>query len=292
MTTFELVYPRYIHSEVMTHRVFARNAQSSRAVPVNKTLVVNEQPVTPIVYGLNKTGMSSSELLSGWKLVAAKFVWSIAAKTAKLFSKTLSKLGLHKQWANRVTEPFSTIKVIITATDFANFFWLRLDADAAQPEIVALAEQMKMAYDYSIPQQLDANHWHMPYVTTKIDENRKQTFYDVEGLEISPDTALKVSASCCAQVSFRNLDETLTKALEVYDKLFSATKPHLSPTEHQGCVMPIEYYNPKTGLSSGFPFGATELTKDGKYKSGNLTGFVQYRQVLEAADKMLKDNKL
>ena len=34
LTTLELEYPRYIHSEFMTHRVFSRNAQSSRAIPV------------------------------------------------------------------------------------------------------------------------------------------------------------------------------------------------------------------------------------------------------------------
>ena len=34
LTTFELSYPRICHSELMTHRVFSRNASSSRAIPV------------------------------------------------------------------------------------------------------------------------------------------------------------------------------------------------------------------------------------------------------------------
>ena len=38
ITTFELVYPRFIHSELMTHRLFSRNAMSSRAVPIQKMI--------------------------------------------------------------------------------------------------------------------------------------------------------------------------------------------------------------------------------------------------------------
>ena len=34
ITTLELVYPRYIHSEFMTHRMFSRNASSSRFAKV------------------------------------------------------------------------------------------------------------------------------------------------------------------------------------------------------------------------------------------------------------------
>ena len=32
--TMELQYPRFIHSEFMTHRMFSRNASSSRAIPI------------------------------------------------------------------------------------------------------------------------------------------------------------------------------------------------------------------------------------------------------------------
>ena len=36
IVTFELQYQRFIHGEVMTHRLFSRNAMSSRAIPVKK----------------------------------------------------------------------------------------------------------------------------------------------------------------------------------------------------------------------------------------------------------------
>ena len=51
LTTFQLSYPRYIHGEMMTHRLFSRNAQSSRAVPVDKMIQFNSDPMVPYVYG-------------------------------------------------------------------------------------------------------------------------------------------------------------------------------------------------------------------------------------------------
>ena len=59
--------------------------------------------------------------------------WRNAAKKAANSATTLLNLGLHKQIVNRVLEPFTYIDVVVTATDYANWFALRLDKDA-QPE--------------------------------------------------------------------------------------------------------------------------------------------------------------
>ena len=58
ITTFELTYPRIIHSEFMTHRLFSRNAMSSRAVPI-KTMVklIRENMAMPVRFGSNQPGM-------------------------------------------------------------------------------------------------------------------------------------------------------------------------------------------------------------------------------------------
>lgn len=57
VTTFELEYPRYIHAEVMTHRVFSRNAASSRAIPIAKMIEqVRENTVLP-TWTQNEAGM-------------------------------------------------------------------------------------------------------------------------------------------------------------------------------------------------------------------------------------------
>lgn len=274
MTTFELNYPRFIHAEVMTHKMLAKNAQSSRAVPVASTLEVNKEWVKPIVWGKNKAGMSSADVLKDHDLYAAQLIWDSAAERAFDYSKRLSEIGLHKQWANRITEPFSNIKVIMSGTEYANFFWLRRDPDCAQPEIVELANQMHAAYEASKPEKLLAGEWHMPYIKTELDVYGERIFFDSNGDKLSIDDALQISASCCAQVSYRRLDDTKEKALEIYNKLFSGPKPHYSPTEHQGRVMrPVQ--------PAGWEDGVSHMDRNGYFWSGNLKGFIQYRKLLE-----------
>lgn len=275
--TFELDYPRYIHSEVMTHRVFSRNAQSSRAVPVSVTQQVNQDFVRPIVYGANMPGMSSKESLMGYTLAQVSGLWEAEAKHAFEVSKELSALGLHKQWANRITEPFSKIKVVLTTTEKENFYWLRDDEDAAQPEIVELCQRMQEADSAVTPVLLRKGMWHMPYLQQSFGKDQdgveQQVFTDANGKVLSIKDALKVSASCCAQVSYRRLDDSLEKALNIYSKLFSGPKPHLSPTEHQARVG-SRHMDFRTK-------GVTAIARDGKTWSGNLKDYVQFRQILD-----------
>src|SRR5690606_39311319 len=82
LTTFECKYPRYIHSEIMTHRILSRNAQSSRAIPAAKRMrSIRENPVTPIRWGLNQKGMQAKdEELIGDDLAAAMLEWNKAAE--------------------------------------------------------------------------------------------------------------------------------------------------------------------------------------------------------------------
>ena len=155
-----------------------KNAQSSRAVPVKSVLSINESdPVTPIVWGKNQGGMSASEVLEGVELESAKALWAEAAKNAFIFSKRLSDIGLHKMWSNRITEPFSRIKVVMTGTEWDNFEWLRDDPDAAQPEIVDLARKIKEAKAGSIPFELRAGEAHVPYVARIRQDPRSQVHF-------------------------------------------------------------------------------------------------------------------
>lgn len=290
ITTFELEYPRYIHAEVMTHRVFSRNAQSSRAVPVLKSL---ELPyVVPIVWGKNKAGMSSTEELEENDRQLCAYYWHALVRYSKDFSERMSKAGLHKQWANRPLEWFSPIKVIVTATEWDNFFWLRDDPDAAQPEIVELARKMQEAMNQNKPVELKPGEWHLPYVETyRPDYNLEELRYfivtkeattpdgDREIQYIDLETAKMVSASCCAQVSYRRLDTSIEKALEIYDKLFSGPKPHLSPVEHQ--ATPMQSLKAKiTNGDINFETGVTHMSSCGEFWSGNLLGWIQQRQLI------------
>lgn len=275
IATFELEYPRFIHAEFMTHRMFSRNAQSSRAVPVAKTLEVNADYVQPLVWGKNQPGMASKEVLEGLQEAQAKAMWGVAAEHAFKCSKSLADIGLHKQYTNRVTEPYSRIKVVMTATEFDNFFWLRDDEDAAQPEIVRLARVMKAAWEIADFMPLKDAEWHMPYITRVFDATNKLHYLDSDGNELNTGEALKISASCCAQISYRKLNESKEKALEIYERLFSGPKPHLSPVEHQAMC-----FEPPKGFQS-WKQGITHVDRDRDYWSGNFKDFIQYRQVLE-----------
>lgn len=277
LTTFELEYPRFIHAELMTHRMFSRNAQSSRAVPVSKSLKLDY--ITPLVWGKNQAGMSSKEVLDEGNQKACEYYWHALVRYCRDFAERMSAEGLHKQWANRCLEWFSPIKVVVTATEWDNFFWLRIDPEAAQPEIVELATKMKEAMDASQPLRLYPGMWHLPYVQTLLFPNGDVQYRvgDTENwVSLDVETAKKISASCCAQVSYRKLDTSIEKALEIWDKLFSGPKPHLSPVEHQ--CSPMEYSSNRDDVE--FPYGATHMDSDGKYWSANMRGWVQLRQVI------------
>lgn len=275
LTTFELEYPRFIHAEMMTHRVFSRNAQSSRAVPVSKSLAL--EYVEPIIYGKNQPGMSSYEELSEEARKECQYYWHALVRYCKDFSERMSKAGLHKQWANRPLEWHSNIKVVVTATEWDNFFWLRIDPAAAQPEIVELAGKMHDAMMESKPQRLYLGMWHLPYVQTLLFQNGDVQYRvgDTENwISLDVETAKKISASCCASVSYRKLDTSIEKALSIYTKLFSGPKPHLSPVEHLATPMAFPL--------GGYDEGATHVNiEDGSVWSNNLRGWVQYRKLLE-----------
>ena len=287
LITYEIETYRYIWAEVLTHKMLNKNAQSSRAVPVNSVLSINESnPVTPIVWGKNKGGMSASEQLEGIQLESAKQLWQAAADSAFVFSKKLSDIGLHKMWSNRITEPFSRIKVVMSGTEWDNFEWLRDDPEAAQPEIVDLARRIKEAKAGSSPFLLFPGQAHVPYVErlpSDFGDNPKDVHYYIPGEgRVSLDIALKISASCCGQISYRKLDDSFDKAMQIYDRLFDGPKPHFSPAEHQGIAM----QNTKLGIISrvlNLPWeeGVSHVDRDGYFWSANLKGFVQHRKLLE-----------
>lgn len=121
ITTMACTYWRAIHAEVMTHRAFSRNAASSRAIPNEKVLsAVRNNPAGPLVWGLNQPGMQAAHEIQ--QKDEAKATWVAAARAAADYSAHLASIGVHKQIANRITEPFAYITTVITATDWGNFF--------------------------------------------------------------------------------------------------------------------------------------------------------------------------
>jgi hypothetical protein len=234
ITSFELEYPRFIHSEIMTHRVFSRNAASSRAIPIERMIeLVKENAVYPY-WTANQAGMQGDKVTDPQQVGQAKHIWGKARVAAIEASQALCDLGIHKQNANRLLEPFQTMKTIVTATEWDNFFELRCHKDA-QPEFQELARAMRGQQTMSKPLVLKEGDWHVPYVGRE-HINGETKYFDNAGY-MSEQHALAISASCCAQVSYRRLDATRAKALEIFDRLATARPIHASPFEHQAMAM-------------------------------------------------------
>ena len=276
ITTLELEYPRFIHAEFMTHRQFSRNAASSRAIPVEKMHQhIIDSMGTPIHWGANQPGMQAKAEVEC--IEESKTSWKAAAIAAISVAKMLcSVLGLHKQIANRVTEPFQMMKVVVTATEWVNFFWLRNHMDA-QPEIHELARVMLDAMVESVPTPIGFNEWHVPYVKRERRYQDGDLYYlDNEDTPITSEDARVISASCCAQVSFRKSDDSLDKARNIFARLVESEPVHASPVEHQ--AMPIE--SPNQPIGKWFQPGVTHFDKNHDAWSGNFKGWVQFRQLI------------
>lgn len=278
ITTFELEYHRFIHSEIMTHRLFSRNAMSSRAVPVSKMIEqVRNSPATPIHWGKNQAGMQANTELEDWSLENAKRQWRQASIYAAGQAEIMSTIGAHKQIINRLLEPFQMMKTVLTATEFDNFFWLRCDPDA-QPEIQELANCMLEAMKQSNPEFLKSGQWHTPYVDhwNGVEEHQEDFGYMIsecgKSQMVTEEEAKAISASCCAQVSYRTLNSSYEKAMDIYNKLASGRKVHASPFEHVAVSM---------SDSPSHDDGVTHRDNIGCYWSGNLKGWIQLRQTLD-----------
>ena len=233
LVTLQLLYPRFIHAELMTHRVFSRNASSSRAIPVKRMLeMVRNEPAMPIHWGKNQPGMQANEQLIGANLINAKTLWLKAAENAANIAEQMNTLGLHKQVANRILEPFQHISVVLTATEFTNWESLRAHPDA-QPEIQALAVTMQEAMQFSKPKVLEYGEWHLPYVTREERET-----YDISVLK-------RISAARCCRVSYLKHDGSASDVEEdisLCDRLAGSIPIHASPFEHQATPAIEECY--------------------------------------------------
>jgi thymidylate synthase ThyX len=276
-TTFELEYPRFIHSEFMTHRMFSRNAASSRAIPVAKTIeMVRSDPAMPVHWGKNQPGMQADEELQEMEKYAVQNNWLSAALLASDRAESMVDWGAHKQIVNRILEPYVWMKVVVTATEWNNFWWLR-DHKDAQPEIRQLAKVMHRAYNEAKPITLYDGEWHLPYLdlVRGTGMNRKLNYcLDMEVL--TTEDAKMVSASLCAQVSYRKLDFSVEKAKAIFDRLINSEPVHASPVEHQLLVRNPKQYTIPVAKDQGW----THMDFDGNYWSGNMKGYIQYRQLI------------
>ncbi len=238
LTTFELTYPRFVHAELMTHRLFSRNSASSRALPTKKLLgQIENNPVMPKFWGKNQSGMQAAEQLTGIAREDAERCWLSARDAAVNHAKAMHEIGMHKQLANRVLEPWMFITVIVTATEYENWFYLR-DSEYAQPEIAWVAREMRKLYESNKPHECLVGDWHLPYVELVDKEsplyvNLTDLEADLELTMYSGHNALvKIATARCARVSYLTHDgqRDYVKDIELHDKC--RNNGHWSAFEH------------------------------------------------------------
>ena len=281
MTTMEIEYPRFILAELNTHRMLSKNSASSRAIPVKAMHeFIRANPATPVSWGKNQPGMKADEQVGSIVAEEAEQLWNKAKEDALHWADALAhKLAIHKQIANRITEPWMTMKTVISGTEWTNFFHLRNHADA-QPEIKALAEAMTVAYTTHLPVALKPGEWHLPYITTAtyVPTGELQ-YFDENFNRLSLEDAKIISASCCAQVSYRKNDPTFEKAFRIWEQLIENDPVHASPIEHQATPMDIDSmcrFEPDTWQP-----GVSHVSANSDLWSGNLRGWIQHRKLIQ-----------
>lgn len=256
IVTLTATYPRMIHSELMTHRAFARNAASSRAIPFKKMVqTVQEFPFVPIKWGAEQRGMQTGDEIPQEQVSIAESLWLNARDDAVKQAVALHELGIHKSLCNRLLEPFAWITTVITATEWANFFRLRVHPDA-EIHFQRLAGYIQTVMGFSEPRRLDVGEWHLPFID-EVDRIAVLEEFPPTS-ELSADEALRrCSVARCARVSYLTHEgkRDILKDLDLFEKLANGSGfGHWSPHEH-----------------------AAQATGNALYRSGPFVGWHQYR---------------
>lgn len=248
LTTFEVTFPRIVLPEWNTHRLFSRNSASSRAIPVAKMIErVEKHPFIPEYWGKNQKGMQADEELSSPEKIKATAHWLEARDIAVDQAKALMEIGVHKQLANRLLEPFMWQTVLVTATEYKNFFRLRCHKDA-QPEIREIAVRMEKMYRESRPLRVGQHFWHMPLMDDAA---------ELLDMGYTQEQLRDISAGRCARVSYLTHDGKRDPEADLALAQRLLVDGHMSPFEHIACAS-IE-----------------------PHQSRNFTGWFQYRAFKE-----------
>ncbi len=292
LVSLEVTMPRLILAEFNTHRALravSGNAASSRAIPIDTMIdQVETNPFVPDRFTKNQKGMQASEELDEEGQVAAREMWLQGARDAVDHVRRLSSIGVHKQQANRLLEPYLWTTAIVTATEWSNFFSLRTDK-AAQPEMQRTATLMLRAYEESTPVARcwadGVGTWHLPYIVEEDWDVARVALRDETGRSLAcdiQDRLVKVSVGRCAAVSYLRQREQRghQQEMALYERLLAG--PHLSPLEHVARPMDKHEYsfNRQNEAVWQEDKGTWLLTGKQTHFLGNVQGWIQKRKTI------------
>lgn len=316
IATLEVTLPRYILAELNTHRMFSRNSSSSRAIPLAKSIeAVKNKPFIPEVWQKLHSGMQGKEYFENTD--ALNHVWSKACSAMIGFASEINNLGGTKQLANRLLEPFMWQTVILTSTEWNNFYkqrcpryrhpkspyyyttkkgWkefnLREGGNLPVPQTEL--EWAKLSdSDAELNFQLLANEISESITNSNVElllpgqwhipyKDKIKKLYPKATLE----EQLKISTVMCARVSYTTIDHdlsewTLEKYVEKYELLKTADPIHASPFEHVARCMTVDEF---IGMVKG------DIREDVESNEGwcnNFRAYIPLRYLVERGLKVV-----
>lgn len=287
LTTMEFDIWKPLLAEFNTHGLLSRNFPSSRAIPWSKMRKkIIEKPHVPM-FRKNNPGMQPGDPLSQAEQEQAAGLWLLARDEMLVVVEEMGSneadkdgnvgLNIHKQWLNRLLEPWITVTGLVTATEWDNFFNLRLELNddgypMAQDEFYFTALAMKKALDESEPKQLGPGGIHAPYIDASAIEWVSGFVTDDDPSKIKK-ACMMLSAGKCATVSYDNLGQGVDHEKD-YRRAVEMLLPngHMSVFQHQAICLPGEVIR---GMS-----GAQWSESTAYDYSGQLRGWTQFRKTL------------
>jgi thymidylate synthase ThyX len=236
LITFEIECPLYVWTELLTHRSFARNASSNRAMSTKRTIDMGYY--TPTLFLRQGKGMQASKELAKHQWLALA-IWHAVTRITHAGAFLLERLGVAKEQRNRLIAPNKMIRTIMTGTESAWDYLLYLrdsdQADTAMQELAALVREEILHVEW------DTGTVHKPY----------------------PHVTLIEQVTNAARVSYNRSGGKNDQ--ELFDMLLN--DKHLSPFEHLAVWKSYPYPYPtcySAGDQEGWESFRSAIEYDGK----------------------------
>lgn len=271
LTTLVVCFPRMILAEFNTHRMLSRNSASSRAIPFEKMCdMVQKNPFIPLGFQKDHKGMQGTEYFEGLEHEQRKQEWLACRDRSLMSAKAFASSGVTKQLCNRILEPFMWHTVVVSATDWENFFALRCDSEA-EIHMQRIAYKMLKAMNESEPKSLEDGEWHIPFADNINDDRLLTDLLLKAGANVSVSSSeveeakIKIAVARLARVSYLNFEgkDDYEADFKLHDRM--SKLGHWSPFEHVAQA--------QAGT-----------------RSGNFNGFLQYRKTFPLENR--EDSRL
>ena len=272
ITTFELSrFPKFLLAQLGTHRRLSKSAESSRARSTKSVIQqVLDDPYVP-AWTRNKPGMSGESDYLDYEIDRLNDRQLNLRDNVVNFVQSLAKqYNPHKQNLNRFLEPWMRVSVIVTGTEWNNFFELRTH-HTCQDDFRNYAIDMENIYNATPSNDLTYGNWHLPY----------------------RDLSIQCNVAKVASVSYanHNKEKTMSQLCDLHDQLWA--DKHLVPFEH--CATPVvsgELVGENPEKNNDFRvldvFNFTDQScrspgfESSEYiNTGNFAGFLSYRRIKE-----------